>query len=83
MTSSVALYDANVPSDGRTIDTRKGPVDMVAVLRYVNGETGIELTPAERSMAWRLDPGYRRYRLVDHNRAEAYRRLARTLTAAA
>ena len=81
--TSTDLYDANLPSDGLTVDTLRGPVDMVAVLRHINGETDIPLTRAERSVAWRLDPNYHRYGAVNSDRAEAYRRLARTLTDAA
>lgn len=83
MTSSPDLYDANVPSDGLTVDSPNGPIDMVAVLRHVNGETDIVLTRAERSLAHRLDPHYHRYAIVNHDRAEGYRRLARALTDAA
>ena len=85
MTTTPDLYDVNLPSDVLTVDTPAGPVDMVAVLRHVAGETSIQLTAAERSLAKRLDPHYARHGLSAGAaaRTEAYRRMARTLTSAA
>ncbi|MEY9934266.1 hypothetical protein ABH926_008931 [Catenulispora sp. GP43] len=77
--SSPDLYDANQPSGGLTIDTTGGPVDMVAVLRHISGETGIDLTAAETAVARTLDPSYYRYSARSFTRAAAYERLARTL----
>lgn len=85
--TSPALYDANQPSDGLTIDTTAGPVDMVAVLRRLNGEKGLRLTGAERAVADAIRQRYRELRPLYNrrhlSRAEAYRRLARSLTDAA
>ena len=77
--STPDLYDANQPSDGLTIDTTGGPVDMVAVLRHVSGETDIALTAAEITVARTLDPNYYRYTRRPFTRAAAYERLARSL----
>lgn len=81
------LYDANVPSDGLTIDTTDGPVDMVAVLARLNGEKGHRLTGAERAVVAAVKARYRDLRPTGghskRDRAEVIRRLARTLTDAA
>ena len=79
MTSMPDLYDANVPSDGLTFDTDNGPVDTVAVMRHVSGETGITLTRVEAAVAARLDPNYYRHRPRAFTRAAAYERLAQSL----
>jgi hypothetical protein len=42
------LFDPSIESDGLTIDTAHGPVDLVAVQRYLNGER-LHLTRAEHS----------------------------------
>ena len=87
MTSTPDLYDANLPSDGLTIDTSAGPVDMVAVLRRLNREKVLRLTRAELDMVAAVRKRYA-YLVRTHgrpavSRAEMYRRLARTLTGAA
>lgn len=81
------LYDANLPSDGLTIDTTDGPVDMVAVLARLNGEKGVRLTRAEAATVKAIRARYSGLRPAGghsrRDRAEVIRRLARTLTDAA
>ncbi len=50
---SAALLEDRVPSDGLTLDTPDGPVDLVAVERALAGER-IALTYAERAYTARL-----------------------------
>lgn len=47
--STAGLYDPAIASDGLTMDTPLGPVDLVAVERAARGHT-VALTEAER--AW-------------------------------
>lgn len=81
------LYDVNTPSDGLTIDTTAGPADMVAVLRRLNGDKGLRLTRAELDVVDAVRQRYRELRPLYSSRhlsrAEAYRRLVRSLTDAA
>lgn len=50
-----------VPSDGLTVDTPLGPVDLVAVKRALAGDDRIRLTGAEHAwIANRQRPGVRR-----------------------
>jgi hypothetical protein len=87
MTSTPDLYDANVISDGLTIDTTGGPVDMVAVLGRLNGTKGLRLTRAEVDVVDAIRHRYRELRPAAGRqmlgRDEAYRRLARVLLDAA
>lgn len=87
MTFPADLYDANLPSDGLTIDTTHGPVDMVAVLARLNGEKGLRLTRAELAVVAAIKTRYRDLAPAGghdkRGRAEVIRRLARTLTNAA
>ena len=50
MTRRALDYDPQVPSDGLTVDTPQGPVDLVAVARKLDGRP-VELTWAERKYA--------------------------------
>jgi len=50
MTRRVLDYDPSIPSDGLTVDTELGPVDLVAVVRKLAGRP-VELTWAERKYA--------------------------------
>jgi hypothetical protein len=43
---AAVLFDPSIESDGLTIDTAHGPVDLVAVQRYLTGER-LHLTRAE------------------------------------
>lgn len=48
-------YDPTVPSDGATLDTGRGPVDLVAVMRALTGEP-VPLTRADAAYAVTLLP---------------------------
>lgn len=48
-------YDPAVPSDGLTLDTDRGPVDLVAVLRALSGQP-VPLTVADARYAVSLLP---------------------------
>lgn len=48
-------YDPAVPSDGATLDTQRGPVDLVAVMRALTGEP-VPLTRADAAYAVTLLP---------------------------
>lgn len=48
-------YDPTVPSDGATLDTDRGPVDLVAVLRALSGQP-VPLTVADARYAVSLLP---------------------------
>jgi len=50
MTGRPDLFDASIASDGLTVDTPHGPVDLVAVARKLAGRP-VELTWAERKYA--------------------------------
>lgn len=51
-------YDPDQPSDGLTLDTPLGPVDLVAVDRILSGRA-VPLTPADRAyVLGRVRPDY-------------------------
>jgi hypothetical protein len=75
------LYDASTPSDGQTVDTPLGPVDLVAVTRRLQGES-IALTYAELVYTLAVDRGgFPLGDALPSRRAAAYRRLAESLVA--
>lgn len=52
---NTGAYDPRVPSDGLTLDTDRGPVDLVAVLRALAGQP-VPLTVADARYAVSLLP---------------------------